>query len=205
MIYEIRTYDCIPGGAEELIDGIGEKYEHRARYSEVAGFWRTDIGPLHQVVHLWPYESLDDRLRVRGEAAKDENWPPDVSHLVVDMQSEICLPAPFCPETPRGDLGPVYEMRAYTLKPGSFPEVARRWESALEERLKLSPLAFAGVTEHGGLNKFIHIWPYESLDHRAEVRARAQATGVWPPRRGRQLSLRQERKLLLHAPFSPLR
>lgn len=204
MIYEIRTYNCIPGGAQELIQRVGEKYEHRAKYSEVAGFWYTDIGPLHQVVHLWPYESPSDRQRVRGEAAKDGNWPPNTYDVIADMQSEIYLPAPFCPEMRKGDLGPVYEMRTYTLKPGSFPEVAKRWEEAIEKRLELSPLLFAGTTEHGGLNKFVHIWPYKSVDHRAEIRAKAQATGVWPPKGGRQFSVKQESKILLPAPFSPL-
>ena len=204
MIYEIRTYNCMPGGAQELIQRVGAAYEHRAKYSEVAGFWYTDIGPLHQVVHLWPYESFEDRLRVRGEAAKDENWPPDTYDLVADMQSEIFMPTSFCPEIQVGDLGPVYEMRTYTIKPGGFPEVSKRWEAALEERLKLSPLLFAGFSEHGGLNKFVHIWPYKSVDHRAEVRAEAEASGVWPPKGGRQFSMKQENKILLPAPFSPL-
>ena len=204
MIYEIRTYNCVPGGAQEMIKRIDAVYEHRAKYSEVAGFWYTDIGPLHQVVHIWPYESPDDRLRVRAEAAKDEHWPPDTYDLIVDMQSEIYVPAPFCPELQKGELGPVYEMRTYTIKPGSFPEIVKRWETALEERLKLSPLLLALFSEHGPLNRFVHIWPYQSVDHRAEVRAKAEATGVWPPKGGRQFSVKQENKILLPASFSPL-
>ncbi len=204
MIYEIRTYNCIPGGAQELIQRVGAAYENRAKYSEVAGFWYTDIGPLHQVVHLWPYQSLEDRLRIRSEAAKDENWPPNTYDLIADMQSEIFMPTPFCPEIQVGNLGPVYEMRTYTIKPGGFPELSKLWEVSLEERLKLSPLLFAGFSEHGGLNKFVHIWPYKSVGHRTEVRAKAEASGVWPPKGGRQFSMRQENKILLPAPFSPL-
>ena len=105
MIYEMRTCNCLPGKAPELLERIGEIYEHRAKYSEVAGFWYTDIGPLHQVVHIWPYESPDVRLRARAEAGKDEHWPPDVHGLLVDMQSEIYAPAPFCPELRTGELG----------------------------------------------------------------------------------------------------
>ena len=204
MIYEIRTYNCVPGGAQELIKRVNEVYEHRAKYSEVAGFWYTDIGPLHQVVHIWPYESADERLRIRTEVAKDPNWPPDVNEFIVDMQSEIYLPVSFCPELRTGKLGPVYEMRTYTIEPGSLPEVEKRWQEFLEERLKLSPLLLALFSEHGPLNRFVHIWPYESLQHRAEIRAEAVATGVWPPRGGRRFSLKQENKIMLPAPFSPL-
>ena len=204
MIYEIRTYNCVPGGAQELMNRVGDAYEHRAKYSKLGGWWYTDIGPLHQVVHIWPYESLDDRLRIRAEAVQDEHWPPDTSDLIADMQSEIFVPAPFCPELPSGNLGPVYEMRIYTIKPGAFPEVTKRWETVLEERLKLSPLIFAGFSEHGPLNRFVHIWPYKSVDHRSETRAKAEAMGIWPPKGGRQFSIKQENKILLPAPFSPL-
>ena len=204
MIYEMRTCNCVPGKVPELLERVGDVYEHRAKYSEVAGFWYTDIGPLHQVVHIWPYESPEERWRVRAEAGKDEHWPPDIHDLIVDMQSEIYAPAPFCPELRTGGPGPVYEMRIYSIKPGRFPEVVKRWEAALEERLKLSPLLLALFSENGPLNRFVHIWPYESVQHRTETRAKAEATGVWPPKGSRQFSIRQENKILLPAPFSPL-
>lgn len=204
MIYEIRTYDCLPGRMQELIDRVGAVYEHRAKYSEVAGFWYTDIGPLHQVVHLWPYESPDERLRIRAEAARDAHWPPDIHDLIADMHSEIFTPVSFCPELRQGRLGPVYEMRTYSVRAGAFAEVEKRWLEALEQRLKLSPLLLALLSENGPLNRFVHIWPYESLNHRSEIRAEAEAKGIWPPKGGRQFSIRQESKILLPAPFSPL-
>lgn len=204
MIYELRTYNCMPGTVPELLKRVGQSYEHRAKYSEMAGFWYTDIGPLHQVVHLWPYESPDERLRIRTEAAKNPHWPPDTAEFIIDMQSEIYMPAPFSPELKTGRLGPVYEMRSYTIRPLCFPEVVKRWEAALAERLALSPMLIALFSENGPLNKFVHVWPYESLQHRAETRAKAEATGVWPPKGSRQFSTRQENKILLPAPFSPL-
>jgi hypothetical protein len=50
----------------------------------------------------------------------------------------------------------------------------------------------------------MHIWAYKSLDERAAVRKKAVDTGVWPPPGG-SVSLRQENKILLAAPFSPIR
>lgn len=204
MIYELRTYNCIPGGAQGEIDGINDAYHHRAKYSEVAGFWYTDIGPLNQVVHIWPYESLEERLRIRAEAAADPNWPPDTAKFIVDMESEIYLPTSFCPELQTGKLGPVYEMRTYTVKFGDMPEVLKRWEDAIEKRVKFSPLLLAMVSEHGPLNRFVHIWPYESLQHRTEVRAEALASGHWPPKGTRPFTVKQDSKIMLPAPFSPL-
>ena len=59
-------------------------------------------------------------------------------------------------------------------------------------------------TDVGELFKFVHIWAYESLDHRAAVRAEALAKGIWPPK-GRKETLRaQMNKIVLAAPFSPV-
>jgi len=60
------------------------------------------------------------------------------------------------------------------------------------------------TTELGPLNKFVHIWPYESLNHRAEIRAEAAAKGIWPPKGGGDELLRQDNKILFAAPFSPI-
>lgn len=204
MIYEIRTYNCAPGKANEVIDIIGEAYPVRAKYSEVAGFWSTDIGPLHQLVHIWPYQSTAERLRIREAAASDPGWPPDTRDCIVDTRSEIYRPVSFCPELTAGQLGPVYEMRTYSVKYGRMDELMERWQTVLEARLELSPLLLALVSEHGPLNQLVHIWPYQSLEHRADTRAKAEAMGIWPPKGGRELSLRQENKILLRVPFSPL-
>jgi hypothetical protein len=57
----------------------------------------------------------------------------------------------------------------------------------------------------GGLNKFIHIWPYKSSVERDRIRAESRAPGrTWPPQSGVR-PLRQENKLLIPAPFSPVR
>jgi arginine utilization protein RocB len=76
MIYEIRTYVLAVGALSEVEKRFGEAYEHRKKYSELAAFWHTDIGPLNEIIHVWPYRDLAERARVRAEASKDPNWPP---------------------------------------------------------------------------------------------------------------------------------
>ena len=76
MIYEIRTYRIAPGSLAEVEKRYGEAYEYRKKYSELTAFWHTEIGPLNEIVHVWGYKDLAERARLRGEAAKDPNWPP---------------------------------------------------------------------------------------------------------------------------------
>ena len=75
----------------------------------------------------------------------------------------------------------------------------------MEEREKISPLLMAMTTELGPLNKFVHIWPYESLEHRRQVREEAANKGIWPPKGGGDELVAQENKIVFAADFSPLR
>ncbi len=204
MIYEIRTYRLAPGSLSEVEKRFGEGYEHRKKYSELTAFWHTEIGPLNEIVHVWGYRDLAERGRIRGEAAKDPNWPPKIAEFVRAMRSEIVVPFSFVPEVRPGKVGPIFELRYYTLKPGMLPEVAKGWEARLPERARLSPVVLAGGVEFGRANGFVHIWAYSSLDQRARIRGEAVQSGVWPPPGGRDRLLTQKNKILLPAAFSPL-
>jgi hypothetical protein len=205
MIYEVRTYDVKPGSTPEVIKRIGDAYEVRRKFSELVGFFYTEIGPLNQVVHIWPYESLDERARIRAAASKAPGWPPKVHEFLVRMQSEIFVPFPFSPPLKPATLGPIYEMRSYFVKAdGGLDATKKRWEPKLPERTKLSPLVVVMNTELGPLNKFVHIWAYKSLEERAQIRKKAVETGAWPPPGGAESLVSMENKILLPAPFSPL-
>lgn len=203
MIYEVRTYQIQPGSLQEVLSRFGEAYEHRKRYSELAAFWYSEIGPLNQIVHVWPYENVAERDKIRAEAAKSPHWPPRIQEFLVSMNSEIFIPCPFSPTLKTGKNGPYYEMRSYTLKAGKIPEMIEGWSGKIEGRIKLSPLTIAMYTEVGNLNKFVHIWSYNSLDQRKQIRDKARAEGIWPPGGGGGRLVAQENKILLPAPFSP--
>jgi hypothetical protein len=204
MIYEIRTYTLQPGSVAEVEKRFGEGYEFRKKYSELTGFFHTEIGPLNEIVHIWGYKDLADRARVRAEAVKDANWPPKIQEFIVAMRSEIVTPFGFLPAPPSGGVGPFFELRYYTLKAGKLPDVAKGWEGKIPERVKMSPLVLAGGVELGTANGFVHLWAYKSLDQRMQVREEARRKGVWPPPGGGDRLLTQETKILLPAAFSPL-
>lgn len=204
MIFEVRTYRLAMGSTQEAIKRFGEAYEHRKKYSEMAAFFYTEIGPLNQIIHIWPYESLQHRTEVRAEANADPNWPPKIAEFQEDMLSEIFIPFSFTPAFEPGKVGPVFEWRSYTLKPGTAGKVQDNWVNVIDRRREFSPITMAMHTELGPLNKFVHIWPYESLAHRAEVRAKALDAGIWPPPGGRDTFVAQENKIVMPAPFSPI-
>src|SRR5260370_33106173 len=38
------------------------------------GYWTAEFGALNQIWHLWKYDSLNDRERLRGELMKNKDW-----------------------------------------------------------------------------------------------------------------------------------
>src|SRR5262249_44963186 len=72
------------------------------------------------------------------------------------------------------------------------------------ERTKLSPIVLAGGVEFGKANGFVHIWAYQSMDQRMQVRDEARKKGVWPPPGGGDRLISQQNKIVLPAAFSPL-
>jgi hypothetical protein len=212
MIYEIRTYDLVPHTLPEVEKRFGEAYEKRKAISPLAAFFHTEIGPLNQIIHIWPYKDLEERGRLRAEAVKSGVWPPKTAEFIVRQQSEIFVPLSLSPEMKPGKQGPFFEWRLYTLASGGeLPKLEAAWAAALPDRLKYSPVTAIWRSELGGLNKFLHVWPYKTLDERWEIRNKIREAGVWPPsavakKKGLaeyHLSI-QENKIVMPAAFSPL-
>jgi NIPSNAP len=205
MIYEFRTYSLRVRALPETLKVFGEALPDREQYSRLAAFWYTEIGPLNQIIQVWGYDSLDERSRIRAEALKGGNWPPKLGKMISTMKSEIMIPAPCSPQVlSPANIGPYFEMRRYTLKPGSGSEQTRRWAEHLPARQKHSPLVGVFMSEIGDLNLWVSIWAYTSLDQRMAIRQQLRDEGTWPPP-GDTLVSHQESKLMLAAPFSPIK
>src|SRR5437764_15052058 len=92
MIIEMRTYTLQPGTVATFEERFGAALPARARVSPLAAFWHTEVGPLNRVIHVWPYDDLGARTRLREEATKLQAWPPNVREFEVELQSDIYAP-----------------------------------------------------------------------------------------------------------------
>lgn len=208
MIYEMRTYDLKPRALPEVLKRWADALPKRLELSPLAAFWYTEIGPLNQIIHVWPYKDLEERKRIRAAAVASGKWPPVTAEFILNMQSDIYIPWDNSPLLTPGEVGPYFEMRTYTVAPGDQGRIQKAWAGVLPARQKLSPVIATWFSELGALNKFVHIWPYKSLDQRNSVRAQAIASGTWPPSPSPEApynTVAQENKILLAAPFSPVK
>jgi hypothetical protein len=192
----------------EFEERYAKRLPLRQKHSKLGAFWHTDVGPLNQVIHVYPYESFEQRTAVRAAMANDAELRklPGGGEFIAAQEAEIMAPAPFMHPLGSRDYGTgnVYEMRTYTFAPGDIAKVLDGWGKAIEAREKFSPLAACWTSELGGLNKFVHTWAYKDLNERARVRAESRTAGTWPPQTGVR-PIRQENKILVPAPFSPVR
>jgi hypothetical protein len=99
MIYEVRTYTLRTGAVPEFEERYEKRLAARLKHSKLGAFWHTDFGPLNQVIHVYPYDDLDHRTRVRAALATDRerNALPSGQDLIVAQESEIMIPAPPLP------------------------------------------------------------------------------------------------------------
>jgi len=204
MIIEMRSYRLKPGSVPEVEKRFAEALRDRVKVSPLGAFFHTEVGPLNRIIHCWPYENLGERTRLRGEAMKLPAWPPKIQEFLEEMESKIVIPAPFSPKLEERRLGNLYEIRTYTMLPGAASTVIEKWAERIEGRTKLSPLAFCGHTEIGGLNQWIHVWAYKDAAERFRIRDEARAAGAWPPATRGQF-VKQENMFVIPAEFSPLR
>ena len=96
-VYEIRQYIYQAGTIPKVIEAWLPLIEARLKVSPLVGCWYTDIGPLHQWVHIWPYQDAAERQRIRAEMVERKMWPPVTAEWLVKMENSLALPASFSP------------------------------------------------------------------------------------------------------------
>lgn len=78
--------------------------------------------------------------------------------------------------------GKIYELRTYNLWPQHVKDFLGLTVEEFHLRTSQSKLVGYWTSELGGLNQTFHIWEYDDLEHRAQVRARLATDTAWNQR-----------------------
>jgi len=96
----------------------------------------------------------------------------------------------------------IYEVRTYTLKPGTTAEFESRFEKRHPYREKHSKLGAFWHSDIGPLNQVIHVWEYNDLNHRATAREAANKDrDLQRLPGGREFVVEQQAEIVTPAPF----
>jgi hypothetical protein len=202
----MRTYTVKPGMMGEYEKRFTEAYEVRQNYSKLGAMFKTDIGDINQVIHIWPYEDLQHRFDTRTESTKDPSgkWPPKTSELLTSQEVTILDPVKGMREwTEPQKWGSVYELRIYTYSGADIGKAAEAFGEALAGRDAVYPVAGMLTTQQGNLGTLYQLFPYKNYAHREEVRTEFRKQGVWPPR-AEVRPLHQRVVYLLPCDISPI-
>ena len=99
---EMRTYTLKPGTTPnyfKVYQELGMKVQ-REILGHNLGYFFTEVGALNQVIHMWVYDSLEDREIRRKKLMKDKRWMkmlPKLRQYIVSQETKILIPAPFDP------------------------------------------------------------------------------------------------------------
>ena len=171
----------------------------------LAGCWVSEIGPQNTVAVLRSFASSEIRDAERTRVLMAEDGFGIAQYLLHQQIDDYCL-FPFLQPLPPGTHGPFYELREYDLVPSGLAPTLTGWRKAVEPRTQAaySQVYAAFYATSGRVPRYLHIWPYTSLEQRLDVRTQAVKDGVWPPENSGPQLHTMNSVVYLPASFSPL-
>ena len=100
MYVEERIYRLKIGATPEYLkhyaeSGLAVQTRH---LPHLVGYYVTEVGPQNMVVHMWAYDDLNQREKMRAAMQADPEWQaylPRVRPLIVTQETKIHKCAPF--------------------------------------------------------------------------------------------------------------
>lgn len=172
---------------------------------ELIGCWVSEIGPQNMITVLRRLEDAEVH-RIERERTVMASDPFGIGEFVLEQSIDDYRLFPFLKPLMPGQHGPFYELREYNLVTSGLPPTLAGWRKAVGPRTEsdYSPVFAAFYAVNGRVPRYLHIWPYSTLEQRLSVRTRAVQDGVWPPENSAPQLQKMESVVYLPAFFSPL-
>ena len=203
MHYDVTTLTVRPGTTPKALPRIEQWLRETQSAGRLLACWFTELGALNQIMLIRDYPNEAAMVADRDATVRSRN-AYGIADVTVAVSSDTYKQFPFMASMQAGSVGPIFEVRAYALKPDGLAPTIELWKAAVPNRAKLSPLLAAMYSLGGGMPRFMHIWPYSSLDERQRIRGEAVKIGVWPPPGGPDQLSSQQADIFLPASFSPI-
>ena len=102
MIVEERIYRIRSGQMGKYLALVREEglEIQQPILGRLIGYFFTEIGPLSHVVHMWAYDSFEERVKRRQQLAQDPRWQafiPKLTALIESSENRILSPTDFSP------------------------------------------------------------------------------------------------------------
>ena len=203
MIHSVCSIEVPPARHGDAIAGVKQAVESRRIDGQLRACLYCEIGRLNRVLAIWSHRSADAAFSNQDVLLRSGD-----PFGVADVASRVTIDAyatfPGVDFMPAGKVGPVFEVREYRLKRSGLTATFEAWAKVLDARRKISPLATVMYALTGDVPRFMHIWPFATLNDRSVLREAAVKQGVWPPPGGLAHIEAMQSEIFLPAAFSPL-
>ncbi|RZF37306.1 hypothetical protein LSTR_LSTR005638 [Laodelphax striatellus] len=188
VIYELQTHNVQPSAVDkyltnyqELVNVVSVRQKETS-YDLVAS-WDVQVGDQDQSLHLWRYtggfSSVDKTKKLLAQDKSYQTLLKEQGKLLRSRHVQYLLAFSYWPSIEARTGGNIYEIRSYSLKPGTMIEWGNNWARAISYR-RNNDEAFAGFfSQIGRLYNVHHIWCYSDLQKRKDTRESAWRSPGW--------------------------
>ncbi|XP_070154959.1 protein NipSnap [Polyergus mexicanus] len=188
VIYALHTHNIRPDSIDKYLANYEENVNliHSKRSElncELVGSWTVEVGDLDQALHLWQYTGGYERIdHAQAVLSQDESYQRllrERGNYLRSRHLQYLLAFSFWPPLVKRKSSNTYEIRSYSLKPGTMIEWGNNWAKAINYR-RNNDEPFAGYfSQIGRLYNVHHIWCYKDLQSRKETRESAWRSPGW--------------------------
>jgi hypothetical protein len=203
--YELITFTVRVGTPALALQRLETRLSFAAEGVTVLGCWVSEIGPQNRIALLRGFDDEMARAVERDRCLLTFD-AFGIGEYLLDQTIDDYRLFPFLKPLAPGAHGPFYELREYNLVPSGLRPTLKGWEQAIGRRAssQYSAVYAAFYATSGRVPRYLHLWPYASLEQRLEVRGRAVKDGAWPPKNSAPQLLQMNSAVYLPAHFSPL-
>lgn len=151
---------------------------------ELVGSWRSVTGDTaFKATHLYKYQDgwndIDSDRQAKKALAEYKALYSEGLSTINQQSSELAKAFMFWPSPDVREGPSVYDIRTYSLKPGSLYDWSNYWSKGIQFRSSVrQDVPYCGLfTQLGQLHTIYHIWCYKSMADRKQCR---EATWHYP-------------------------
>jgi len=213
-VYELQTHNVKP---EHLLTYLDLYEEFTAMMAKrhnglkLVGSFLVEVGDQDQVIHIWEFPDGWDSVQHKYELYRKDEGLKELrkqrSQLLRSRQSQLCLKFSFWPPPTPREPGHIYELRSYTLKPGTILEWGNHWARGIHYRNNDNCAAAGFFSQVGPLYNVNHLWAYKDMKTRREMRESAWQRPGWNETVTYtvQLIRHMDSKIMVPTSFSPMK
>lgn len=212
-VHSIIFHEVMPDKVDEYTEHVGNWYPKMAGMADnkvnLVGSWRTEVGDCDTFVHIWEYQRYSGYHASLHSIASQPDFPGfdrKLKTLIKSKRTSLMQEFSFWPTSPPRQLGGVFELRSYVLKPGNLLDWETYWRRGLLARKEVMEGVGAWFVQIGDLNTVHHLWQFADLEERRIRREQSWKVKGWGDTVHKTVPLIQsmQSRILIPCEWSPV-